>query len=82
MELFGEVEDALDSTWEIAQRCQVKLEKIKEPFPKFDVPAGAHHRHVLRVRGARRASSAAARAWNAGCGGRTEAPICRSTQNG
>jgi DNA polymerase III subunit alpha len=40
MEMFGEVEDALDRTWEIAQRCQVKLEKIKEPFPKFDVPTG------------------------------------------
>ena len=38
MQLFGEVEDALDRTWEIAQRCQVKLEKIKEPFPRFDVP--------------------------------------------
>ena len=37
---FGEVEEALDRTWEIAQRCQVKLEKVKEPFPKFDVPAG------------------------------------------
>ncbi len=38
MELFGELEDALDRTWEIAQRCHVKLEKVKEPFPKFDVP--------------------------------------------
>jgi DNA polymerase-3 subunit alpha len=38
MELFGELEDAVDRTWEIAQRCNVKLEKIKEPFPKFDVP--------------------------------------------
>ena len=38
MELFHEVEHALDRTWEIAQRCQVKLEKVKEPFPKFDVP--------------------------------------------
>jgi DNA polymerase-3 subunit alpha len=38
MALFGEVEDALDRTWEIAQRCQVKLEQIAEPFPKFDVP--------------------------------------------
>src|SRR5579863_1012334 len=36
--LFGELEDALDRTWEIAQRCQVNLEKVKEPFPKFDVP--------------------------------------------
>jgi len=39
MQLFGELEDALDRTWEIAQRCDVKLEKVKEPFPKFDVPA-------------------------------------------
>ena len=38
MQLFGELEDALDRTWEIAQRCQVRLEKIKEPFPRFDVP--------------------------------------------
>ena len=38
MELFGELEDALDRTWEIAQRCQVHLEKVKEPFPRFDVP--------------------------------------------
>ena len=40
MELFGELEDAVDRTWEIAQRCHVKLEKVKEPFPKFDVPEG------------------------------------------
>ena len=52
MELFGELEDALDRTWEIAQRCHVKLEKVKEPFPQFDVPDGAHHRHLLRIRGA------------------------------
>ncbi len=39
MQLFGELEDALDRTWEIAQRCNVTLEKIKDPFPKFDVPA-------------------------------------------
>ncbi|MBV9301431.1 MAG: DNA polymerase III subunit alpha [Acidobacteriaceae bacterium] len=40
MTLFGEVEDALDRTWDIAQRCQVKLEKVKDPFPRFDVPQG------------------------------------------
>src|SRR5579871_4123804 len=40
MELFGELEDSLDRTWEIAQRCNVKLEKVKEPFPRFDVPEG------------------------------------------
>ena len=38
MALFGEVEDAINRPWEIAQRCQVKLEKVKEPFPRFDVP--------------------------------------------
>ena len=38
MVLFGELEDALDRTWDIAQRCNVKLEKVKEPFPRFDVP--------------------------------------------
>ncbi len=40
MKLFGEVEHALDVTWDIAQRCHVKLEKVKDPFPKFDVPEG------------------------------------------
>ncbi|MGI8960747.1 MAG: DNA polymerase III subunit alpha [Bryobacteraceae bacterium] len=38
MALFGEVEDALDRTWDIAQRCHVKLEKVNDPFPRFDVP--------------------------------------------
>jgi len=38
MLLFGELEDAVDRTWEIAQRCHVTLDKVKEPFPKFDVP--------------------------------------------
>ena len=38
MELFGELEDAVDRTWDIAQRCHVTLEKVKEPFPRFDVP--------------------------------------------
>src|SRR5208282_61422 len=38
MSLFGEVEDALDRTWDIAQRCHVKLSPIEEPFPKFGVP--------------------------------------------
>jgi DNA polymerase-3 subunit alpha len=38
MELFSELEDSLDRTWEIAQRCHVTLEKVKDPFPRFDVP--------------------------------------------
>src|SRR3982750_3268000 len=41
MKLFGEAEHALDRTWDIAQRCRVKLEKVKDPFPRFDVP-GEH----------------------------------------
>src|SRR5580693_3727952 len=40
MTLFGEVEHALDRTWGIAQRCQVKIEPMKDPFPKFGVPEG------------------------------------------
>ncbi len=36
--LFGDVPDALSRTWDIAQRCNVKLDKVKDPFPKFDVP--------------------------------------------
>src|SRR5260370_26307882 len=38
MTLFGEVEHALDRTWDIAQRCQLKLEKVAEPFPRFPIP--------------------------------------------
>ena len=38
-QLFGDLGEALDRTCEIAQRCQVKLNKVKEPFPKFGVPA-------------------------------------------
>lgn len=40
LELFGELEDAVDRTGEIADRCRVSLEKVKEPFPKFAVPEG------------------------------------------
>ncbi len=40
MTLFGEVEHALDRTWDIAQRCQIKIEPMKDPFPKFGVPDG------------------------------------------
>src|SRR5215831_9522926 len=39
MQLFSELEDSLDRTWEIAQRCHVKLEKVSDPFPRFEIPA-------------------------------------------
>ena len=32
-------EDPLNRTWEIAQRCDLQLEKVENPFPKFEVPA-------------------------------------------
>jgi len=40
LRLFSECEEALDRTWEIAQRCRLKLEKVSEPFPHFEVPEG------------------------------------------
>ncbi|MCW5979399.1 MAG: DNA polymerase III subunit alpha [Bryobacteraceae bacterium] len=36
--LFGDFPDALDRTWDIAQRCRLSLDKVESPFPKFDVP--------------------------------------------
>src|SRR5437868_1747510 len=38
--LFGEIPDALKRTMAIAERCNAKIDKVKNPFPKFDVPAG------------------------------------------
>src|SRR6202163_2990510 len=38
MALFGEEEHALDRTYDIARRCQLKLEKVAEPFPRFPIP--------------------------------------------
>ncbi len=35
---LGDFEDALDRTWEIAQRCDLHLDKVGNPFPKFEVP--------------------------------------------
>ena len=38
MALFGEVEHAVDRPYDIAMRCQLKLEQVSEPFPKFPIP--------------------------------------------
>jgi DNA polymerase-3 subunit alpha len=50
--LFGELPDALDRPFEIADRCRVKLEQVKEPFPRFDVPQtysiDTYFEHVAR----------------------------------
>ncbi len=38
--LFGEIPEVLDRTLEIAERCHCELEKVAQPFPRFDVPEG------------------------------------------
>ena len=37
--LFGDFPQSLDVTWDIAQRCNLKLGQVANPFPQFDVPA-------------------------------------------
>ncbi len=53
MQLFGELEDAVNRPFDIAQRCRVSLEKVKEPFPRFDVPpehsADTYFAYVARM---------------------------------
>ncbi|MDX2269716.1 MAG: DNA polymerase III subunit alpha [Bryobacter sp.] len=36
--LFGDYPRALDATWDIAQRCQLKMAKVDDPFPVFQIP--------------------------------------------
>ena len=38
--VFKDAPAVLSRTMGIAERCNVKLEKVSNPFPKFDVPAG------------------------------------------
>ena len=38
--VFGELPDALSRTVDIAARCNVKIERISNPFPEFKVPEG------------------------------------------
>ena len=38
--VFGEIPDVLDNTLDIASRCSLKLKKVENPFPEFDVPPG------------------------------------------
>ena len=51
-------EQYLDRTLEIAERCNTKLEKVRDPFPQFEVPAGFtipdYFEHVTREGFARR----------------------------
>jgi DNA polymerase III subunit alpha len=54
---FGH-ERVLERTLEIAERCNVRLEKVHDPFPQFEVPAGYslpdYFEHVTREGFARR----------------------------
>jgi DNA polymerase-3 subunit alpha len=38
--IFGEVPEALSRTVDIAARCNVKIERIPNPFPEFNIPDG------------------------------------------
>ena len=51
-QVFQGYERVLARTLEIAERCNIKLEKVKDPFPQFEVPAGYsipdYFEHVAR----------------------------------
>jgi DNA polymerase-3 subunit alpha len=51
-QVFGELPDALNRTVDIASRCNVKIERIANPFPEFKIPeghtAGSYFEKVVR----------------------------------
>jgi DNA polymerase-3 subunit alpha len=57
-QVFKDAPDVLSRTLAIAERCNMRLEKISNPFPHFDVPAGftldSYFEHVSREGFARR----------------------------
>jgi DNA polymerase-3 subunit alpha len=56
--VFKDAPDVLSRTLAIAERCSTRLEKVSNPFPHFDVPAGytldSYFEHVSREGFARR----------------------------
>jgi DNA polymerase III subunit alpha len=50
--VFKDAPDVLSRTLDIAERCNLKLEKVSSPFPHFDVPPGftldSYFEHVTR----------------------------------
>jgi DNA polymerase III subunit alpha len=56
--VFKDAPDVLSRTLAIAERCNVRLEKVSSPFPHFEVPAGytldSYFEHVTREGFARR----------------------------
>jgi DNA polymerase-3 subunit alpha len=57
-QVFKDAPDVLSRTLAIAERCNLRLEKVSNPFPHFDVPAGytldSYFEHVTREGFARR----------------------------
>src|SRR5881394_1297970 len=57
-QVFKDSPDVLSRTLAIAERCHVQLEKVSNPFPHFDVPAGyspdSYFEHISREGFARR----------------------------
>nr|MBA3913567.1 DNA polymerase III subunit alpha [Terriglobales bacterium] len=56
--VFKDSPDVLTRTLDIAERCNMRLEKVSNPFPHFEVPAGytldSYFEHVCREGFARR----------------------------
>ncbi|MBV9073591.1 MAG: DNA polymerase III subunit alpha [Acidobacteria bacterium] len=56
--VFADIPDALKRTMAIAERCNAKIDKVKNPFPQFEVPEGedldSYFEHVCRQGFARR----------------------------
>ena len=74
--LFKDSPAVLTRTMEIAERCNLKLHRVDNPFPEFAVPQGHTHRQLLRgglPRGTTRSG------WKLRCGGWSRAACCAST---
>ena len=58
LQMFPDTPEVLRRTLDIAERCTLKLEKIRNPFPHFEVPAGfsldSYFEHIAREGFARR----------------------------
>jgi DNA polymerase-3 subunit alpha len=58
LRVFGDAPKVISRTLDIAERCNLKLEKIPSPFPHFDVPDGfttdSYFEHITRQGFARR----------------------------
>ena len=48
--VFGELPDAVTRTMAIAERCNVKIQRVSNPFPEFKVPDGQDTGHLFRAR--------------------------------